>query len=503
MEYQKIINNILTDPNQISKCINTLEKSEEDGRPLSELLHIARYLALENADFDSLTNVSDTFNSILNELDCVTSHTTSKDTVISLQISSILDSVLEKLSKTELTIYIYRYFLMDSLDNISNLCNCSINSITKTLSTINETLKHELNAANIKCTTKTLLISFSDIDESFLLAATKNNTREFTSKPTDQRKNPLSLFKDSILKNVSYKKILNVCFASLIILLIIINIDFPTDDTTKIKDNNNQTTEDSFNEFESLFMQTSNNSVVNTKELLRYKQSFSPTAKKIYYDTEHFSASYSEMQLDSSIPLSDCLGEEIASLRSEDKKFYKLKGHRGTQYIIREYLDTYIFYCLSEITYKEKNDTTSEDISFLEVTKNYFGLFSTSQIKNITIKNAGPNNNSADFNVKRLIDNQNDISKIFDILIKCKYVNPLNTDVSSNNQSPDNNHLITSVQLLIELNDGTVIDSIYYIPEYHYFYETNSPIAFMPEDISSTSTNKSPGIYLDTMLSFN
>lgn len=109
MEYKNVINNILTEPNQISKCINTLEKSEEDGRPLSELLHIARYLALENADFDSLTNVSDTFNSILNELDCVTSHTTSKDTVISLQISSILDSVLEKLSKTELKIYIYRY----------------------------------------------------------------------------------------------------------------------------------------------------------------------------------------------------------------------------------------------------------------------------------------------------------------------------------------------------------------------------------------------------------
>ena len=261
MEYTKIINNILIDPEQISKCLNKLEDLKIDNTPNTELLHVARYLALENIDLNNSINASSTINEIVNELNCIaTNNDNDDDTIISLKLSAIYDSVLSKLSKFEKKIYIYRYFFVESLDNISTICDCSTSSITKALSSINSTIKSELDNENIHCSLITLLKSFSDIDNSHLMVIIgKNlNDNDETKKETNTQNNDLI----SKLKNISYKKILNACFASIIIILIIVIVflfNKKPNSTNSNNNKNNTTIDDTTNEFDKLF------SIINNK----------------------------------------------------------------------------------------------------------------------------------------------------------------------------------------------------------------------------------------------
>ena len=484
MDYTKIINNILIDPDQTSKCLNKLEELKLDNTPNTELLHVARYLALENIDLNNPINTSSTINEIINELSYITTNNdNTNDTIIALKLSSIYDSVLSKLSKSEKKVYIYRYFFAESLNNISSICDCSTSSITKTLSSINSTIKSELANENINCSLITLLKSFSDIDNNHLMVITGNplNDNDDTKKDANTQTNNLI----SKLRNISYKKLLNACFASIIIILIIIiaflfNKKPNSTNSNNIK--NNTTIDDTTDKFDKLFSVTKNKIVVNVNELLEYRND-SNYNSDITLNTENFSGPYEQIPLDESVPLVDCLGDKIDTLHSNSNEceFYKLKGHRDSQYIIRYKSGNYSLFKLSYVHYINDETEIPDSAVFSEVAKNFYGLFTSAQIINITAQNLHITANYDDIYVKRLIDTPTDIEDIYNIMSDSKYVYTLNTDMAYDNQLSYDYLMNTSVKLIIELYDGTMIDSIYYRPEYNYFFEANTFMAFMPE----------------------
>jgi DNA-directed RNA polymerase specialized sigma24 family protein len=177
MEYTDIIHNLLAEPEHIKQCLDTISKLESTISSQVELLHLTRHITLEKIDFDTKSNSSDTLKEILKELECPTNKTSdTDDSILSLKISSILDSFIQNLSANDRNIYIFRYFFGYSIDNISSLCNCSTNNIRKVLSATNSMVITELKNAGIQYTTKTLLNSFGDIDDKHLISTVNNES---------------------------------------------------------------------------------------------------------------------------------------------------------------------------------------------------------------------------------------------------------------------------------------------------------------------------------------
>ena len=130
MEYNKIIENIICDSELIAECENTLENVKNNDTQ-AELIYVARHLALDKIDFTTKENASDNFKELLDELDSIAINDTCESTIISLQLSSILDQFLQKLSKNEQKIYIYRYFYAHSIETIASLWSCFDSNVKK------------------------------------------------------------------------------------------------------------------------------------------------------------------------------------------------------------------------------------------------------------------------------------------------------------------------------------------------------------------------------------
>ena len=88
-----------------------------------------QYEALDKIDFTARTNASGNFKEILDELNTININDTCETTIISLQLSSILDQVLHKLSKFDQKIYIYRYFYAHSIEVITGLPSLSSKTV--------------------------------------------------------------------------------------------------------------------------------------------------------------------------------------------------------------------------------------------------------------------------------------------------------------------------------------------------------------------------------------
>ena len=56
MTPENIIQNILTEPERTSGCLDALDKSKNKNTTLLEQFHISRYIALENIDFEKKVN---------------------------------------------------------------------------------------------------------------------------------------------------------------------------------------------------------------------------------------------------------------------------------------------------------------------------------------------------------------------------------------------------------------------------------------------------------------
>lgn len=523
MEYREIIQNILTKQETITQCHNTLEKLEANNAPTSELLHVSRFLALEKVDLINYANATETVKEIVNELNTIATLSDNEDTTISLQVSGIIDSVLQKLSKQELKIYIYRYFFFSSIDGIGKLCNCSTNHVTKTLSYINATLKAEIIKANVTCCTKTLLKSFADIDEENLTIALSNINKEYESSDDNTGKKTASK-KTSKSRNIPWNKLTNFAFVIILIISILANIYLAKNgfnSANSSSDNNEQTQIKQHNEYEGLITNIKGTETVNINKLLSYQTKEDISDSEFFYESEHFIGFYYALPLKSSVPLADCAGAELEEYRQDKKNYYTLKGLNGLQYVIKKSYDTYYLLVLSHISPKNNLEEPLTNVAYLEIWRDFYGSAYSDQIEKITVQHGSTNLNFNDTNVKKLIDNSDDINDIFTILINSEYSgdpydNSLNTSFTSHE------HLMeTSVQLLIEKEDGTIIDTIYYRPEYHYFFDSYSFIAFAPSQeyegayfepadgesqtgifIDNTTNTNYQGKYLDSMLAF-
>lgn len=501
----KIIENILSNCELIAQCKKTVSQIEASGAPTTELFHASRFLSLERVDFETDEGASDTLKEVFIELNSLMeSHNTSigknayddsGNTVTSLQLSSVLDSILQKVSRNEQRIYLYRYFFIYSIADIASLCHCHTSNITKTLTSINTMLKYELKKANLSCNTKTLLNSFADIDTRYLTNII-SNVMDDDNKEVDKKTKPRY--------SIPWKQILNHSLAVLFVVLIIGNLYFLTDRfMPRASKNNEKTNEEQANSYlpyKDLFIYRNDKETVNINALIDCVISENYSNGAVSYESKNFVGIYSSLILDDTIPLDDCVGEEIPEMQHASNQYYKLKGLNSVQYIIGKSYDTYRLYYLTNIFQRADLTETPIDTSYYEILHDFYGLESDEDIECITVSNAYLFTGFDDNYVKKLIDDPNDISQILYILSNCKYNDASNNPESNvpqiNNSNFSTDYLLnTSVKLAIKKKDGTIIEGIYYRPDYHYFYNISNYSFSITEDSS-----ESLGKYLDNML---
>lgn len=490
MEYNKIIENIICDSELIAECENTLENVKNNDTQ-AELIYVARHLALDKIDFTTKENASDNFKELLDELDSIAINDTCESTIISLQLSSILDQFLQKLSKNEQKIYIYRYFYAHSIETIASLCSCSASNVTKSLLSTNSTLKTELQKEKIQCDANTFLRSFADIDILILNSTIDGNSEKKDNDSTSSTK-PF----------IPWKKLLNISFAVLFVILIITNLYFITDGFGL--DNNFTNTIDKiiseteqFKEDDNLIIYINNVKTVNTDRLRNYINNDNKAPSDFVYEMDDYIADYNSFAIVKSAPLEQCLGTEITELKDENNRYYQLKGRNSKDYIIQKNKDKYYLHILVNISKRDGSADEYIGKKLSHVFESFYGLSESYDVDNITVQHASTNMNFDDIKVKKLIDSPGDIDEIFEIISTSEcYGNILTSFYGEGGFSLDF-LMQTSVQLFIEKKDGTIIDYIYYRPEYHYFFSLDSYLVYVPNE-----DNPSIYTYLDSMLGF-
>ena len=490
MEYNKIIQNIISNSELIAECENTL-KNIKNNDTQTELIYAARHLALDKIDFTTKENASDNFKELLDELDSIAINDTCENTIISLQLSSILDQFLQKLSKNEQKIYIYRYFYAHSIETIASLCSCSASNVTKSLSSTNSTLKTELQKKKIQCDANTFLRSFADIDILILNSTIDGNSEKKDNGSTSSTK-PF----------IPWQKLLNISFAVLLLVLIITNLYFITDGfgpdkSPSDKDDITKPESEQFEEDDNLIIYVNSTKTVNTDTLLNYVLD-TGTTNTFTYTSEYFVGIYNTVELDASGPIESCLGKEITELSDEYKTFYQLKGKNSKDYLIQKNHDNYYLHILSFIINRSDIDDEYIGIKFSHIAENFYGLYNGTEIKSITTLHPDTNSNFDDIRAKKLFDNARDIDTLFDIINRSHCSSDLYSLFYEDTRFSLEYLMQTSVQLIIEKKDGTVIDWLYYKPESHYFFDITSNLVFVPDpDIYAMYS------YLDNMLGFN
>ena len=510
MDYENIINNILIESEETTHCMNALNKLSVDDIPAIQLLLASRYHALERADLINQSNITTTLIEILNEIESLilpqdypSDNNIDDNSIVSLQLSSIIDTVLQNFSKNDRKIYLQRYLCIRPIDNIALECNCSPSNITEVISSINSSLKTELKNTNIQCSSRTVLESFTDIANDNLMLALDNNASINNTKNSDSSTNNINRS-----KKLSYKKIINICLSTLIVILSIsaiylfvqykkINADKQKESTSEKNKDNAESADYSFIH---LFTSNGGSFAVNAYELLSYSSSTSDLPEDEVYETEHFSSLYYSIELDSSIPLEMCLGEKIESISSDDTSYYKLLGHDGVIYLIKKSPYRYLLYSCSTINPNCNPDEVEGDISYSEILNNFYGLTASNQIKTIDVNKAYYDFNFNDTFIQKRIDEPTDLNNIFSILSECTYDYTLDINPTDNNPLTYDYLMNTSVQLYIELYNGTIIDTLYYRPGYNYFFDGTTYMVFKPNAENTTNTISN---YLDTMLGYN
>lgn len=490
MEYIKIIQNIISDSKLIAQCEQALENIKNDNSKATELIYAARHLALEKIDFTTRENASDNFKEILDELNCIAINDTCENTVISLQLSSILDQMLQTLSNTDQKIYIYRYFYAHSVDTIANLCSSTTGNVTKSLSSTNSTLMAALQKENIQCDTSTLLQSFADIDTIYLDSSIDSNSKKILDTDSGSKKS-----------SVSWKTILNISFATLFIVLIVANIylitdGFGPDKAPSDKDDITESETAQSNADDNLIIYVNSTQTVNTDTLKNYV--LDVRGDTFTYISDYFVGVYNTAELDVSAPIESCLGKEITELGNEYISFYQLKGKNSKDYIIQKNQDKYYLHILMFIVNRSDINDEYMGIKFSHIAENFYGLYNGTEIKSITTQHADTNSNFDDIRAKKLFDNARDIDTLFDIINRSHCSSDLYSLFYEDTRFSLEYLMQTSVQLIIEKKDGTVIDWLYYRPEYHYFFDVTSNLVFIPDpDVYAMYP------YLDNMLGFN
>ena len=450
---------------------------------------------------DNNTEASnDNTSAILAELSSIASNNTeSDDTVLILQLSSTVDNLLKELSASDRKIYLYRYFFACSIEAIANITGTQTHSIERTLASCNNKLKALIKESNLICDNKSLLLSLTDIDDSYLLSLINASSKKENGKNTIDNENSISL-KET--RKLSLPKCLNYIFAAIIIALAILNIaqytgKNPSDNTEETSDSRVTINKNDYI-IDSVQININGEKGVDFEKLMEYATYSDGYEQPFTYNSGYFSGEYNPMSLPDEFPLRDCIGTEIPELADEFKSFYRFKGSDNMQYIIRKFDEEYTLYYLSYVTLTSDDLLINPDftITYGEVLSSFYGANESEDIKEISIQLSNTDTGYADSLTKKVIYYEHDVASVFTLIQNSSYNSGLLDDYCALYGLSKQFVFDNSVLIVLHLKDGSSSDRLLYYPMGNWFYDAVTEMIFVP-DIDSKNS------YLNEMLRFN
>ena len=480
-----IIYNILNNDTLRKSCldkVNSYEASQSNIPNKTELIRFSRHISLEaffqninnsniepdNDSHNAANNSIQNMDCILDELSTIACNDTEQDddTVLLLQLSNTLDIFLNQLSASDKKIYLYRYFFAYPIENIASICKTQAHNIQKTLTTCNHKLKDLIKKNNLDCNSKALLLSFTDIDDSCLLAVTSDDSKTVGSNDEKPKKSK---------RFFSWPVFLNILFSITIVVLAVLNIAQFTQN--KPSDNTKET-------------ETATNDTIDTTV-------FNPELAYTYI-TDRFSGTFVPIKLADEIPLSDYIGEEIPELAEDYKAYYRLMGSDSLQYIIRKFNDVYTLYYLSGVFVHNAAglDDPESAMKYHQILSNFYGINGSIEIQEIYVMTYTWDTGYADSNTKKVLDSENDLAGVYSILRTSVCTGKSIDDYILENKLSHDFIRNNSVQVYIQPKVGTIIDRLTYYPDGNFFYDMDTNLIYEPLDSDYAN-------YLVEMLSFN
>lgn len=480
-----IIYNILNNDTLRKSCldkVNSYEASQSNIPNKTELIRFSRHISLEaffqninNSNIEPDNDSHNAANNSIQNMDCILAELSTiacndteqdDDTVLLLQLSNTLDIFLNQLSASDKKIYLYRYFFAYPIENIASICKTQAHNIQKTLTTCNHKLKDLIKKNNLDCNSKALLLSFTDIDDSCLLAVTSDDSKTVGSNDEKPKKSK-RLF--------SWPVFLNVLFSITIVVLAVLNIAQFTQN--KASDNTKET-------------ETATNDTIDTTV-------FNPELAYTYI-TDRFSGTFVPIKLADEIPLSDYIGEEIPELAEDYKAYYRLMGSDSLQYIIIKFNDVYTLYYLSGVFVHNAAglDDPESAMKYHQILSNFYGINGSIEIQEIYVMTYTWDTGYADSNTKKVLDSENDLAGVYSILRTSVCTGKSIDDYILENKLSHDFIRNNSVQVYIQPKVGTIIDRLTYYPDGNFFYDMDTNLIYEPLDSDYAN-------YLVEMLSFN
>lgn len=464
-----LINNILSDENTKNNCTDKIKEYEatlSSDSNKTELIRFSRLIALENC-FNG-ENISSNTENILNELSSISSkdYSTDTDTILIMQLSNILDKFLSELSASEKRIYLYRYFFAYSIEDISKICDSHSQLVQDTLAKCNLKLKDLIQSIRLSTDSKSLLLSFTDIDNSHLLSIANNNVINKLSSKLNYvvQKNPKK----------TLALCLNIFFGFAILFFILLSIVQYTKNGSYIKLTPSAITNS--NENDGIYIEVNGQKIVDGDKLLEEalymenggKYNFTTNINDYYVHYTAYNSTY---------PLDSLLGEQVDLITGDNEtSYYKLLGNDSLEYIISEKGGKYLFY---QSTYPYINDdnlnASSEIIvRYEQVISDFYGIKKWDDLEEIYVFPLDEFNGYADSRTKKLITD--DLNKLYKILTNSAYKG------MSVEEYADTNHLTLDylydncVEVGIKGMNNVYIDKLFYFAEGNVFIDDYNSI---------------------------
>ncbi|MEE0863115.1 MAG: immunoglobulin-like domain-containing protein [Lachnospiraceae bacterium] len=496
-----IIHNILADNELKSQCIQQIKSYEETQNfninNTLELLRFSRDISMEaffnNNDSEQL-ETNENMKKILSELSFFSddNNENTDNTVVLLQLSSLLDNFFKQLSTNELKLYIYRYFFAYPIETVATICNTQVTTVEKAISSCNNNLKNILISEKIECNSRQLLLSFIDIHDNYLSIIKDKELEKITTKikdPSSKKKSGPTL-----------KVWLNIAFAILIVGLASVNIYLITKTNKSTPKVDEKAANASAFNIESAYKYVDNKKMANVETLINYQDYDNSYFSSLNIFIDKYIGYYYSLELISDINLEDFLGETITNvdhyyfddsiyfdsvnpsyeqeIPSNNVVFYKLLGMDSIEYIIIESDNTYkLFYLMSY----GLDDVSKDKIDCMEAQKYFYGFTSVNHINNITVAAGDPDTGFADGYTRKIIDDEDNVQKIYKILSSSYCIEETVNDLIFSDNFRLSYLLENSMQVSIEGKDGSTSYSLYYYPSGHFFYEISNDLIYMVE----------------------
>ena len=484
--HYEIINNILTSDNLKTLCIDQIKHEEPNQTNKTALIRFSRHISLENY-FDNITSETrnnedtptDNISNLLNELSSISSVDVSEsdDTILILQLSSIVDKLLSELSPSDKQIYLYRYFFAYSVADVAGLSNTVASNVEKVISQCNNKLKELIHSNSLNADNKSLLLSFTDIDDSHLLSLTPVTT----SKKTSDTPENTSVKK----KKIPSSKLLNIILSSALVLAIIIIVIQYTNFSNFLKDNDYFATmvnNSSDIDIDDFYIEVNGKKVVDGNKLYEIGSLYNSTFMAVEYTINEYTGTYEPMVLPEDVPLHEFIGDEIPELSTKTQKFYRLYGSKNNRYIISEYKNEYQFHALSLTRISDGITAidTYSPITYGQLLSDFYGYSSYKDIEEFSVMLIYQDSGYADCHTSKLIGDSMDIQLLFETISNSTYTGEsLGLYLAQHNLGYSYVYS-NSVRLFIHGKDNSFMDRLIYYPNGNFFIDITYDLIYRP-----------------------